>query len=470
MKGILRVTLLFHTSERLQRWLLAAGVPLLVVASQLDLLISPCSPCSPGRPPGPVQSLLQLMLFWVVPATTLTIGAITIRQVSALRTLRFVPYARMQLLLGMLLAQVPFALLLTVCIAVLHRAAPVILVPLLDSLTHTFEATLALATLWTLWVFVVSANLWFGVISVLLILQVGVVRSHSVFPSDITDAGIADFLVVLALAAASLFALWYVRVRTIAPPQSDFATLGFTGWNSGHATATSRRAGINTYLLGQPSVLRATRRQLSFFALINAMVLGTLAFARLPSPAPADFGLGPVIMVFCLSSIGNYLGRTVAADSRHLWIRGGCSRLELFRTAERLTWTCLAILSAGVFMLSGAEWLLLPHGDHDWPYLIVVLLATVTCSTYLGLMNFNGVAGVDVAEFALSIVIVFFVLHYAFLSPDEPGASIVRSVVAIAEIIGAFALRALALRRWRRVDWLKFRPRRTSSPALPLAA
>ena len=94
----------------------------------------------------------------------------------------------------------------------------------------------------------------------------------------------------------------------------------------------------------------------------------------------------------------------------------------------------------------------------------------VVCSTYLGLMNFNGVSGIDLADTVLSMVIVFVVLYYAFLFPDEPGAAFARFVIAVAEIIGAFALRALALRRWRRVDWLQFRPRRTSSPALPPAA
>jgi hypothetical protein len=293
-------------------------------------------------------------------------------------------------------------------------------------------------------------------------------RSHSLFKSDITNAGTADFLMVLALAAASLFAVWYVRVRRIAPPQSHFAPRWFVGSNSSHATAASRRAAINTYLLGQPSVVRATRDQLAFWVLINALVLWVLTFARQHTQGHADFGLGPVIMVFCLSSIGNYLGRTVAGDSRHVWIRAGFSRDELFRAAERLTWTCLAILGAGVLVLSAAEWILLPHGDHDWRFLFVVLLAMVVCNTYLGLMNFNGVSGV-LADAVLSAVIVFLVLYYAFLFPDEPGAATARFVIAVAEVIGAFALRALALRRWRRVDWLKFRPRRTSSTAVPPA-
>jgi hypothetical protein len=415
-----------------------------------------------------VQLLLKLMLI-MVPVMTLAGGALTIRKVSALRTLRLVPYARVQLLLGVLLALVLLAALLTACIAFLHRPTAVVLVPLWDRLIYTFEATLALATLWTMWVFVTSANLWFGIIS-LLIVQFGVMRSHSLFKSDITNAGTADFLMVLALAAASLFAVWYVRVRRIAPPQSDFVTLWFVGSNSGHATAASRRAAINTYLLRQPSVVRATRDQLAFWVLINAMVLWVLAIARQHTHGHADFGLGPVIMVSCLSSIGNYLGRTVAGDSRHVWIRAGCSRVELFRAAERLTWTCLAILGAGVLVLSAAEWILLPHGDHDWPFLFVVSLAMVVCNTYLGLMNFNGVSGVDLADTVLSAVIVFLVLCYAFVFPDEPGAATARFVIAVAEVVGAFALRALALRRWRRVDWLKFRPRRTSSKPVPPAA
>jgi hypothetical protein len=408
------------------------------------------------------------MLF-MVPLIALTVGALTIRKVSALRTLRFVPYARVQILLGMLLAIIVLAALLTACIALLHPATPMVLAPLRDSLTRTFEATLALATLWTLWFFVTSANLWLGVTS-LLILYSGMLRSNSLFPSDITNAGTANFLAVLALAVASLFAVWYLRVRRIALPQPDFTSLWIVGFNPAQTTVASRHAAINTYLLGQPSLVRATRDQLASWVLINAVILWMLAFARQRTHGLADFGLGPVLMVFSLSSIGNSLGRTIAGDSRHVWIRGGYSRLELFRTAERLTWTCLTILGAGVLVLSAAEWVLLPHGDHDWPYLLVVSLAMAACSTYFGLMNFNRVSGVDLSDTVLSTAILFLVLYYAFLFPDEPGAAIVRFVIAICEIIGAFALRALALRRWRRVDWLKFRPRRTSSAALPPSA
>jgi hypothetical protein len=52
-------------------------------------------------------------------------------------------------------------------------------------------------------------------------------------------------------------------------------------------------------------------------------------------------------------------------------------------------------------------------------------------------------------------------LQFALLGPFKSPMNI--DIVIGAELVGALAFRALAVRRWRRVDWLRLRPLPTSN-------
>src|SRR5438477_417691 len=104
MKGVLRTAFLMCSWAPLQRWLLAIGAGLIVLGHLGQ----------PGSRIAMVALLLGLALM-LVPA--LTVGGMMFRSISAPRTIRLVPQARLKMLLGVLLCLVILAGFFTTNIA-----------------------------------------------------------------------------------------------------------------------------------------------------------------------------------------------------------------------------------------------------------------------------------------------------------------------------------------------------------------
>src|SRR5271170_878713 len=109
MKGMLRIAFDFYTRTRLQRQLLAVGLLILVAALVADLHNCPCRASSPW--PYLIGGLTGLTI--IAAFMIAVVSASYFNQISALRTVFLIPHTRLKLALGLLLAQLLAAAIVT---------------------------------------------------------------------------------------------------------------------------------------------------------------------------------------------------------------------------------------------------------------------------------------------------------------------------------------------------------------------
>lgn len=454
MKGILRSALLFCFAWKLQRVFLGASVLLSVVTLWVVGMVRP----SPGVVTigATLSNLLSILCVW----GTVCIGSVTFRATSAPRTLNLIPHARLQLMLGVLLAEVLLTAFLTLRITVLQRLAG----PLagdFGSVCTLYFTEFLMMSLSAFWMFFLGSNSrrdrWLAELALLIPVAALVWRTQMVVVFH--RAGTAG-VAAATIAAWILFAIGYLRARRVAPP-----ALLTDGWGAARMLHTkaieSRHAALKIYLLGRPSVLHAGWPDVALILAFNAVyVVGMLTLPALGRH------LGFVLTATFLAAGGIGLGRTrpIAQRARALWIRSGYSRWELFKTAERLSLLYLACLGIPTLVVSALEWMVLPQGSADWTYLLGVGLATLLCDVYFGLASLKRLSS---SPFG---VIAPIALDGAILMPDSLwlswGVSSPHTLVLTTEILLAVALRFLAQWRWQRLDWLICKPAPISAQAM----
>src|ERR1700722_18472575 len=102
MRGILRSAFLFCMAWRLQRLFLGGSLLLASTPRLIARLVQPSRIITTG---SMLAELFSELCVW----GALCIGSVIFRAASAPRTLQFVPYARLQLALGVLLAEILLA-------------------------------------------------------------------------------------------------------------------------------------------------------------------------------------------------------------------------------------------------------------------------------------------------------------------------------------------------------------------------
>lgn len=454
MRGILRIALLICTLQRIQRWFLGFGLGWLVLG-HIARLANPHA----SNPVGFATVLFGLAL--VVLAFMLVLGG-TLRAISAPRTLYLVPYARARILLASLLVVLALAAFLTGNVALLELHTPPRLWTHMSPGT-VFAGAFGAETLVTLDFFYMSGGSFSP--SRFVILTACAVGLWTYFSVHLAARGISvpELALLLAAVAWPVFAVWYLTVRNISPP-----ALGWGGRLS-HGAASSRRetrisvsreTATTVQLLGLPSLARLAR------AGILPLILATIIVAVLAVRHPAGnlpsktfplylFALFfwltiPVAVPIATATL------TMARRCRALWLQSGCTRDELFLLCERLAWRCFGAVGASIWAFCVVAWLSLPHPPVDWRYVLVAALAPCACALYVGLMNVQGWRFIDVAATVLILPAAF----GSFMAASPVSyATAAPWIIVIAEVLGAVGLRALARRRWRRIDWLLCRPR-----------
>ncbi len=266
----------------------------------------------------------------------------------------------------------------------------------------------------------------------------------------------ADFLAALpawgfwaaALAAWAIFAAWYLRVRQVRPvtlmPQQRAVGLDA-------ARPVPRAVAIRTFLAsgvpraaaqGTATGFRMTPRTLVALAIALAVLTTGLRFISLTSVFwPLTFGL-----LFGERSVA------IVRQSRLLWLNIPGSRDAVRTEVEKALWRNLGF---------GAAFLVVVAAIAASP-----LVGTDAARALLGLAVTAGAAiyGTYVAMAAVPSVATHFwgfgsiaLLQLVLLIRPEPSLAAL-AVVAAVELAGAALLRALAIRRWRTVDWLRLRP------------
>jgi hypothetical protein len=440
-----------------------AAVPTLQGFALLWYWLDP--PCRRCMPEG---SVVLDALSWASLSGCLLTGAVTFRALAAPRVLRFIPLARLRLLLGVLLGLALLAGLLTLDAALSHEFAPRLLVPS-GSLPGTFFGALELMALWVLWgFFVFGRTAWLRWLLVVGAFP-GVLLLGMQFRdmARSLDIGVTTEFAVIALVTLLPFVAWYLRARLIDPPDlvgtewSYFPALHLRP-RSTEVLGKSAAAATNTYLLGQPSVPRACWVWACGAVVVSIFWIYLLQFPRHVDPSLAfPFTLGA--MFWC----GTFFPRQIVRRARMLWIRAGSSRRELFDRAEKLSLGCFAFVSLPLLAIGATG---LTHLALDRAaYLLLLATSTGLCCVYGSLLDVRRESLFP--PYLLGLVCV----TWLFLLPDSPHFLFEQSgpwvalQAPLAELLALPLLRAIAVHRWQRIDWLICKLPKSASQRLRLA-
>jgi hypothetical protein len=260
----------------------------------------------------------------------------------------------------------------------------------------------------------------------------------------------ADFLRALpvwvwpaaALGAWAIFAAWYLRVRQVRPvmlmPPPRTVELGA-------ARPVPRAIAIRTLLASsRPSaVSRRIRYRATLVWVVLVLLMTGLQFVSLTS------------VFWPLTFMLLYGERSVAIvrQSRLVWLRIPGSRdavrLEIERVLWR-NWVFGAALLAIVAAIAAS-----PLVGAGAPRALLGLAATAGAALYGTYVAMAAVPNVATTYLLAAGPVVL--LQVVLLGRPESSLTAV-AVVAGVEFAGAALLRALVIRRWRTVDWLRLRP------------
>jgi len=453
MNGVLRSALQFYTRTRRQRWLLLAALLLFVAA-----LVAARLACRCPRSVTPWPFLLGGLCAGAATMITLY-SAWDFRRISALRTVFLIPHSRLQLAVGMFLAQLIAAAAGAGLMMLVGHAQP--LSPLAwGSPRGTFEMLLGGALSFVVLLQVVTGpSRILSVVALALVAPLGV-RVDLFMRPEIFGIPKADVLALAGILAWLLFAAWYVIAwRPTAP---------LSAWSRGRESAAaplqvSRQSAIRVYLLGQTSLLRVSRQQITtwmiYHVVILAMLVGTqMLIAR--HNFPANYSMAIFILMYAPVVGVNTIAGIAARGSRRLWLCSGETRKVLYATAARLAWQSMALLGIPLFGLALIEIRFLPHAGSDMLFSLAICITLTPGALYLGLLNFR--RRLNLPFLALYMVAV--AALFAELFVESPRGKQLLWIAPVALVAISCVLRALARRRWYGIDWLQFRAERETAP------
>jgi hypothetical protein len=270
----------------------------------------------------------------------------------------------------------------------------------------------------------------------------------------------ADVLALAGTFAWLLFAAWYVSAwRPVAPGSvwrrgGDFAA---------GPVQVSRQTALQTFLLGQPSLLRVCRQQLALWVIYHVVIVASMAGMKLlivRHTFPANYFAAIIVLLYGPVVGVNTIAGCLARGSRRLWLRSGEPRTVLYAIAARLAWQSLALLGIPLFGLALIEMRFLPHEGFDMLFPLVICVTLTPAALYLGLLNFR-------RRLNLSFLVLYLVAVGALLGGlyvDSPQGQQLLWIAPVALVAIGCVLRALARRRWYGIDWLQFRAERETSP------
>lgn len=451
MRGVLQVTLLCFSWAPLLRRIAVLGAAL-TLAGHMGLLLFATG--------GPVflevVSVILSMAFIAVSVVLAT--GVMWRCISAPRTLRLVPYGRLKLLAGVLVAHLLLASLVAANVALFRLEAPA--TPQFPgSLASIFIGALAGASAVTLLFFLLSGTPYIA-IAVTAVAWLGdELWSRLAVPFNLpARVGPLPLLAAATALAWSAFAAWYLRARRIAPP-----SWGSTRSGSARRIAeihVSAPAAIGIQLIGPSPFARLRNAGLFIAAIVAVLLWGAADTPSSTRSVTTAMALSFFLLITSIFPFGITAG--LAGRSRALWLRSGCSREQLFRVCERLGWRCLLVGASAVLLVLALAWVLVPHPTYACGRLLLEVVALEVCGLYVGLMSVRG-ANLRLILEVLTAVVGWSCLMVSLLATAATPAI---QAIPIVLLLGALALRPIARLQWRELDWLICKPARLPSQAL----
>ena len=260
-----------------------------------------------------------------------------------------------------------------------------------------------------------------------------------------------------AVLAWIVFVAWYVRTRRIGPvmfaPQPPAAA-----WARADLEGTlTRELALRALATGQPPGQKGRALVVGIAWVLGNIVIVVLgAVLFLPAPLTQFFSFTSFVWPFGTMVLlwGHATG--IVHRSRLLWLRIPGPRDGVRREVEH---ALLRKLRGGLLLLVGVASLYASPLVSTAPQQVLAGFALAACaalfSTYLAFASIPGRA-LHLIAFGLMMA-----LQFALLGPFKSPMNV--GIVTGAELVGALAFRWLAVRRWRRVDWLQLRPPPLSS-------
>jgi len=438
VRAVARLFWTHCTALPLQRWLGA------IALATLPLAMPALSPSSRAFA---VIPLITLVCYSI--ATTFA-SAYLLRAMSAPSANRFLPHFRARSLaafLGvMVLVSVPWLFVYAVAVAQPPHAS-LLLVPF-------FLLTVIVAIS-----FFPRGGVAVVLLGGLVMRLVGHVTDWQPSPFA-TEIGVVTAL-GLWLAMWLAFSIWYLRARRI-PPHSPTFRAWFSGSRQAEWSAVFDRetaAAVNMYG-DDPKRMRRIA-----MTLLLCMVGAVASCSTVVRGARAAFSSGFFsygLLSVPAALIAAYANR-YARRTRLLWLTRGLSRLELFAATEKWIWRSAAPISVAASVLFGAVFAF-SYGvpTETIARAVACGVASDVLGVYVGLAHVRSSRTFDVAQLA-----VFLILSTgAWTLLADPADNGVLTAAVLVQVAAALALRALALRNWRRIDWLEFRPARIPHQAL----
>ena len=438
MSAIARVCWLFFSAFPIQRWLGALGSALLAIGVGAAVLgIDWRVSAMPG-----VIAFAICVLF---PAAFA--GGGLLRMLSAPHNHQLLPFFRGRALLatGLLMA----LLLAPFCLVFFVQAAPNGEALQVRAVVVAFGAL----TVMFLAMFVITGQ-WNRIFLVLVLPFALSIWLRLEGPLRLRDAGVSFAALVGAASAGAwlIFVVWYLRVRRIRPLMLAPSAGRFSrqlGPAEVLSRATAGRALMNGVIEGSPR--RVWLRVIGAGVVVGGGIgLFTYLSKSSSRPPPLTGFFWPFVMMILMAELAYRLAR----QSRLLWLHLPGSRAEVLRAVEaaaarRYLWMTAFNLSliAMVLALQGPA---LP--EIGWA--LALALSAALYGSYVGLAAVGGFGLLILGCAPMAII------QLTVLGISGAASSLGFAATVAAQLLGAGALRLLAARRWRGIDWLSFRPLR----------
>lgn len=424
MKAVLRVWWTLFTAVRLQRVLCVIGGALFALGLVGSLLSS-----------GPTPFAIGFLAFVALAGTPALFAAPALfRSLSAARMYQLLPYFRLRMLLAV-----------SLLIGALLAVAFVFVV------AESLESGLPLSAIgYPLAFFVATFVLLFltfgdsrwSVLLMLALLLVGVGINEPAMWAVLP----ASAWLAAALGAWVIFAAWYLRVRRVR------GVLPMPESRSGvDATRpVSRTVAIRALLA--PKMPRAAD-QISLgnapFLLLTLVMTFLLAFSLTSFVAP--------LMLMVLSAQPSAI---IVRQSRLLWLRIPGARDAVRGQVERTLWRNLTIGCGWLVVAAAiAASPLMGYGAAEVALGSALAAGAAIYATYVALAAVPGISTYLWGFGSMALLqIGLLVFSGVFSDVFSAHALTAAAVVVAVELAAAALLRALAVRRWRTVDWLRFKP------------
>lgn len=429
MKGALRVALLFFSAMRIQKWLFGAGALIIIVGYLMQV------------PPFGAPVLLGLVIA-LVPS--LFAGGLLLRYFVSPRRVLLIPYARQQVLGGMVIAVVAIATAGTLAAWVLGFGADVL--PLIW-LRIAAPVSVVLLSQFALIASPAGMAAWFtGLIALSQAMMIAGGREFLLKMGN--NPGLPGGIIVITWAA---FAFWFLRARSFKAP-SDVSTPRTPALKEVSATRTTA---LRAFLFGNPS--QAYQVWGGFLAAVFVAVLWGFLFKVMSRGSFADSvtrAIGAALGLGAWAGMGGFL---VVRRSKSLWLRGGLDRVGVFRICEALAWKSFGAKAVSVLAMLLVAWVIEPSLGVNYTVLLAFNFCAGACLLYYGLMHVRGWRAVDI----LCGIVLFSVWVMTFATTQLVlGKPWLMPALVVAMLTAAFVLRQVALHRWKRIDWLVCKPPR----------